>query len=205
MASTKSFIDVLSQVLIHHNITTLEKTQEWQKTFATSSIDEFDSFLLDRGLVNADDMLAALSAYYHVPSYDVADHFFETHLLHEFPLDFLVRNAIIPLEIENHTHLVVVASEPEREGLESEIRNFVDYDVVYFVGIRRDIVDAVREYYDTALTEVEPDEDRNQEDREDRAARRTMLEDTDEIRAENEAEAAGEDVAPGEGEDEGEG
>jgi hypothetical protein len=205
MASTQSFVTILSDILVQHKIVTAGRARELQQAFGNSSLDEFDDFLLAEGLVEVDDLLQALSVYYKVPFYDVADQFFQTHLLHNFPLDFLVRNAIIPLEVENHTHLIMVASQPERPGLESEIRGFVDYDVIYFVGIRSDIIDAVRQYYDTALTEVDEDQDRNKEERETEALGRTLLTDTDEMKAENEAEAAGEGNPPGQGDSEGEG
>ncbi len=62
---------------------------------------------------------------------------FSTHLLREFPKDFLLRNAIIPVDVENHTLMLMVAAEPERSGLESSIRGFVDYDIMFYVGFTR--------------------------------------------------------------------
>lgn len=141
-------------------------------------------FFLEEGLVSVDDMLKALSKLYNVPSqdvvgpvYDSEGQFFETHLLREFPKEFLLRNAIIPVDVENQTTLTVIAADPSRPGLESAIRGFVSYDVIFFVGIRRDIIDAVEQYYDDAVTQVQQDVDINEEVRNEREAERTMIAD----------------------------
>lgn len=182
MADKGKFIQALSAVLVEHRIFSLTRTNELQKEFGDSSIDEFEDFLLQEGLVRADEMLKALSKLYKVPFrdvvgpvYDSEGHFFETHLLREFPKEFLLRNAIIPLDVENHTTLTVVAADPSRPGLESAIRGFVSYDVIFFVGIRRDIIDAVEQYYDDAVTQVPGDIDINEEVRNEREAERIMI------------------------------
>jgi hypothetical protein len=75
-----------------------------------------------------------------------------------FPKDFLLRRAVIPLEVDQNT-LFVIASEPDSDGLESALREFVSYDIELYVGIRLDICDAVKEFYDDAPTEEGQDED----------------------------------------------
>ena len=82
--------------------------------------------------------------------------------MRKFPKDFLLRNAIIPLTVDVNT-LVVIASQPEKDGLESSIREHVSYDINYNVGLRRNINDAVKEFYDKALTEVPADRDPRKE------------------------------------------
>lgn len=166
MADKTKFVELLGDILVEHHVMSRDRAKDLMKAFGDSSIEEFDDFLLEEGLVEKDDLLATLSKYYQVPSFDTIDHFFETHLLREFPKDFLLRNAIIPLEIENHTLMLMIAAEPDRSGLESAIRGFVSYDIAFHVGLRRDIGDAIKEFYDKSVTEVPDDSDRRQEERE---------------------------------------
>lgn len=180
MEDKAAFMRALSDILVAHKIMSREQARDLQKAFGDSTVEEFDDFLLEQGLVEKDHLLEALSKYYKVPSFDVSDQFFERHLLREFPLDFLVRNEIIPLDTENNTHLIVVAAEPNRSGLESAIRAFVSYDVIFNVGIRQDIVDAAREYYDSSVTEVQEDVSIDQEHREAQEAEREIMSETEE-------------------------
>ncbi|HZW61843.1 MAG TPA: hypothetical protein VFF04_06480 [Candidatus Babeliales bacterium] len=179
MDDKAAFMQALSDILVEHRVMSREQARDLLKSFGDSTIEEFEDFLLDQGLVEKDDLLAALSKYYNVPSFDVADFFFERHFLREFPLDFLVRNEIIPVDTENNTHLIVVAAEPNRSGLESAIRGFVSYDVIFNVGIRQDIVDAAREYYDASVTEVNQDISIDEEHREAQEAEREIMTETE--------------------------
>lgn len=162
MEKKGSFVDQITAVLVQQGTLAKKEVPGIHRSFAQAAQEQFDDFLLDEGLVEPEDLLKALSQLYQVPSYDVTDYFFQTHLLRMFPKDFLLRNAIIPLE-QDENMLVVVASEPEKEGLESAIGQYVSYDINFFVGIRRDICDAVKEYYDKALTQVEEDQDSREE------------------------------------------
>jgi hypothetical protein len=175
MNNKEKFIKMLADVLVEHHVMTRDRALDLQKAFGESSIEEFEDFLLEEGLVDPEDLLAALSKYYNVPFYDVKPTFFRTHLLREFPKDFLLRNAIIPLEVENHTSMSMVAAQPLRDGLESAIRGFVSYDIIFYVGLRRDICDAVKEYYDKALTEGPVDEDLREERIDEREARQAEI------------------------------
>lgn len=158
----ETFIKDLSDILVQKQVLTSARAQDLQKAFSTSAIEEYDQFLLDEGLVSREDMLAALSHYYKVPSFDVGDYFFDTFYVRKFPKEFLVRNAVIPMERDENI-LIVVAAEPERSGLASAMRDFVSYDIRFLVGIRLDIIDAVREYYDKSVTQVQEDEDVREE------------------------------------------
>ena len=93
----------------------------------------------------------ALSHYYAVPAFDVVDSFFDTNLLRKYPEDFLVRNSVIPLQVDENM-VNVVAAEPERSGLESAMMQYASYKVNFMVGINQDILDAIEQYYDYALT-----------------------------------------------------
>lgn len=162
MEKKGSFADRITLLLVKLGAIAKKEVPGIQRTFAQSAKEQFDEFLLDEGLVEADVLLKALSELYQVPSYDVTDYFFDTHLLRMFPKDFLLRNAVIPLERDGNM-LIVIASEPDQEGLESALRGFVSYDINFFVGIRRDICDAIKEFYDKSLTQVEQDQDIRQE------------------------------------------
>ena len=181
MADKATFLETLSQILISHRVMSPERAEELKRVFQDSPHEEYDDFLIKEGLIDSNDLLQALSVYYKVPSFDVVDHFFRTFLLHEFDKDFLLRNAIIPLEVENQTHMIMVAAEPFRSGLESAVKGFVDFDVSYMVGIRTDIIDAIEEYYDKAVTEVQQDIDRKEEEREAQAAEREIFSDAEEV------------------------
>ena len=153
-----TFVDRLTTILVQKKMIASKEGVNIKKAFQEAEQAQFDVFLLEEGLVEADDLLEALSEFYHVPAFDVIDYFFDTFELRKFPKDFLLRHAVIPLEVDENM-LVMVASEPEKPGLESEIREYVSYDIVFNVGLRRDICNAIKEFYDEAPTEVKHDED----------------------------------------------
>jgi hypothetical protein len=158
VASSKVlFVEKFSAMLVEDNIFTVKEMKTIQEEFDDSPKELFADFLLSQGLINQADLLNVLSRYYNIPSFDVTGHFFDTFLLHKFPKDFLLRNAIVPLEIDENI-LVVVASSPD-VGLASKMREYVSYDIRFLVGLYRDICDAVKEYYSQALTEVVEDGD----------------------------------------------
>ena len=74
----------------------------------------------------------------------------------------MLREGFVPLEVESDI-LSVVASEPDKEGFESMIRDYVSYDIVFMVGLRRDICDAVKEFYDVSPADVDEDQDLREE------------------------------------------
>lgn len=164
MASTHTFVNGFVQTLVRMNFMSKEEGQAADKAFHESAKENFVDFLLEEGLVDREDILKALSQYYKVPAFDVVGHFFEHNLLHQFPKDVMLRNAFIPLEVDENM-LIVIASEPNNPDLLSIIGENVSYDVRIDVGIRLDITDAVEEYYERALTEVEQDVDLREERR----------------------------------------
>jgi|GEM_PF-490286 hypothetical protein len=164
MASTHTFVSGFVQTLVRMNMMKKEEGQAADKAFHDSAKENFVDFLLEEGLVDREDILKALSQYYQVPAFDVVGHFFEHHLLHQFPKDVMLRNAFIPIEVDENM-LIVVVSEPDNPDLLAIIGESVSYDVRFDVGIRLDITDAIKEYYERALTEVEQDVDLREERR----------------------------------------
>jgi len=173
MASQEQFIRSLVEILVENKALTHERAVEIEQAFHESPSDNFDAFLLEEGIVERDDLLRALSQHYNVPSFDVVGNFFDEQLLRNFPKDFLLRNNVIPLQTDANM-LIVVAAEPERSGLESALREYENYDVDFFVGLRRDIEDAVKEYYDKAPTEVDEDQDLREEHNREEELRREI-------------------------------
>lgn len=155
------YIKKLIAGLVHFKIFDHEEARDLYKSFQDSEYEQFDDFLLQEGLVDRFDLLRALSAMYEVPYMDVTGYFFETQLLHQFPLGVLMRNAIIPYEQEGDI-LLIVAADPSNPDLLDLIGEHVSYDIVFNVGLYIDIVDAVRQYYDPSLTEPISDEKRIQ-------------------------------------------
>jgi hypothetical protein len=156
MMAQETFAEKLSEILVKQRSIPANESHSLARAFAESEHDYFDDFLLEEGLVNRPDLLDALSAYYKVPAFDVDGYFFERFLLQKFPKDFLIRNASIPLEVEENM-MMVVTSEPDKDGLERAFRQFVSYDVNFLVGLRKDIIDAIEDFYDESLTEATED------------------------------------------------
>ena len=158
MDKQASFAKKLTHILLRNKVISEKEANNLQQLFKESSKENFDDFLLEEGLVSKEDLLNALSQLYKVPAVDVTGYFFQTFLLHKFPKDILHRYAFIPMEADDDI-MSVVASEPDDPGLMLLIGGFVPDDVVFYVGIRRDITDAFSEYYDKAVTEVPQDID----------------------------------------------
>jgi hypothetical protein len=150
------------RVLAELKFITAEDAVKLLAAYHESDVDQLDEFLLSEGIVDRESLLQALSEYYQVPSFDVVGYFFERHLLHMFPKEMLVRHEIIPLQVDENM-MVVVAAQPDNPDLLFEIGEYVSYDIRLYVGVARDICDAVEEYYDKADTEVDPDEDIREE------------------------------------------
>lgn len=159
MRKKETFAQELSDILIKQRVLAPDVARQIQASYGRSSIDEFDDFLLEEGLVAKQDILQALSAYYSVPAFDVTGKFFDRLLLQNFPKEFLARNVVIPLEEENEDMLMVVAADPQRPGLEAAMREFANTDINFLVGISQDISDAINEYYDKADTEDTRDQE----------------------------------------------
>jgi hypothetical protein len=154
----QTFVDRLTEILVQNKAISREQAQTYRHDFERSDKDSFDDFLLTEGLIDEEALLIALSVCYQVPAIDVVGYFFDRELLRNFPKDFLLRNEIIPYELEDD-NLVVVASRPDDPNLEADIGKFVNPDIAFAVGLGQHILDAIEEYYDKADTEVDDDAD----------------------------------------------
>jgi len=131
-------------------------------SYHESDADQIEDFLLTEGVIDQEQLLEALSEYYQVPSFEVVGYFFERHLIRMFPKELLLRNEMIPLQVDENM-MIMVAANPNNPDLLFEIGEHVSYDIRFYVGVARDICDAVKEFHDTADTEDEQDQDLRQE------------------------------------------
>jgi Type II secretion system (T2SS), protein E, N-terminal domain len=158
----KSFEVSFLRVLVDLKFIPAEDAVRLLESFHESDIDQFNEFLLSEGIIGQENLLEALSEYFQIPSFDVEGYFFETHLLRMFPKEMLLKNEIIPLQVDENI-MIMIAAKPDNSDLLFEIGEHVSYDIRFYVGIARDICDAVKEFYDKADTEDNQDEDVRQE------------------------------------------
>ena len=156
-----SFVQRLTTSLLANQAITQKEADSLVAMFHDRAKGKVDNFLLDEGMVEREELLKALSNVYQVPFFDVNGYFFEHELLHTFPKDVLIAKGIIPLQVDEDV-LIVVASNPEDPELLDVIGHSVSYDVQFNVGIRRDIIDSIEEYYDQSI--ILDDEDDYEDD-----------------------------------------
>ncbi len=162
MTPREQFIHDLSAILVKKGSLTEKNAVEIQQAFEESPSDSYHAFLLDEGFVDREDLLAALSTYYNVPSFEAQGYFFDEILVRDFPKDVLLRHAVIPLKIESGI-LFLVAADPQEPDLAVVLGHYTNAEMVFFVGLRESICDAVKEFYDISLMEEEQDEDLREE------------------------------------------
>ena len=156
----ESFVKGLIAILCARKVIQKSEADALVEAFKGSQKPYFDEFLLDEGIIDKDDLLPALAEYYQVPAFDAVGYFFDHAKLRMFPKNFLWMRGIIPIERDENM-LIMLASNPADPNLLSDIGNHVSYDIRFNVGIRQDILDAIEEFYDRALTEVNPEFDEN--------------------------------------------
>jgi type IV pilus assembly protein PilB len=147
MAEKKDFVEKLANILVKQGSISQKESEDMKKDFYNRSKEAFDFFLLDEGLVPKEDVLKALSTYYQVPAVDVVGLFFDHDLLKNFPKDFLIDNVVIPFEVDQEI-LIVIANDPSDPNLLDKIESLITYTVEFQVGLKQDILDSIREYYD---------------------------------------------------------
>jgi hypothetical protein len=148
----ETFVEGLMNILVEQQAINKTEAAAIVQSFYDSDAYEFDAFLIDEGLVSVAKMLNALEAYYKVPAFDVVGYFFDAHSVHKFPKELMIRYGFIPVE-DDETIMIVAAADPADSDLLMEIGKYVSYDIQFRVGLYQDIVDAVKEFYDPALTE----------------------------------------------------
>lgn len=147
MAEKNSFISRLAESLVKLQVMSEVEAESFEKEFAGRSRARIDEFLLDEGIIDRPTLLKALQNVYGMPTYDVRGQFFNHQLLLLFPKDFLMNKCIIPLDVDDEI-LTIIVGNPEDDETMEIVGNYVPYSVNVLVGIARDILDSVEEYYD---------------------------------------------------------
>ncbi len=155
-----TFAEAITDILVDLNKIKPKEAENLKKAFKDSEKQYFDEFLIGQGLVDEEDILRALGMYYKVIAVDVTGLFFRRHLLHMFPKDILLRCAMIPREVDQNI-MIMIVSDPFDTALLAIIGEYVSYDIQFQVGIRRQICDAVKAFYDKSPTET-PDAEENE-------------------------------------------
>jgi hypothetical protein len=163
MEARDTFIDAISAILASKGYISSSERTAIADNFSQSDHDSFINFLKEEGIVDSENLLDTLSTYYQVPSFDVVGQFFDHEYLHKFPKGFLLRNGIIPLERDENI-LIMIAHEPDDPELLPKIGSYVSYDIQFYVGLEVEICDAIKEFYDRALSEVNDEGDSLPED-----------------------------------------
>jgi type IV pilus assembly protein PilB len=154
----KEYVKALSDILCRDGVLSKHDARALVQDFRGTDKEQLNYFLVDEGLVSQQELLRALGEYYQLPYFDVRGYQFNHDLLALFPQDFLVRNAIIPIQFDENI-LTVAVGDPEREDLRSNLRNYMVHHIEFNVGIVRDIVDEIRAYYEEPPSETGADEE----------------------------------------------
>jgi type II secretion system (T2SS) protein E len=143
----KTLSQGLTDILMRDGVISPAVGNQLEILFKDSEKSTFTDFLMHEGFAERRDILEALSEYYQVPWFDTQGYFFDHALVNMFPKGFLLRNSIIPVEVDEDI-LVFVAGNPANQDLPGLIEEYASYDVRFEVGIDLDIQDAVKEFYD---------------------------------------------------------
>lgn len=147
MEKEMSFVEQLVAQLIKNEVMNEEEASSLITMFHDRTKARVDYFLLDEGIVERDDLLEALAGIYQVPSFDAKGYLFDHMLLKQFPKDVLISNSVIPLQVDEDI-MIMIASNPEDEDLIEAMSHYTSHDVEFNVGLQRDIIDAIEEYYE---------------------------------------------------------
>ena len=151
MRNSNKAIEGISLILVQRKLVPMTELQALMRAYKSSDDIAFEDFLLDQGLVSKTDLLQAMSEYYKVPALDVIGEFFDNYLLSLFPQNILLRYAFIPYQREADV-LTIVAAEPDNPDVLVIIGEHITHDIAFMVGLYRDIIESVNEFYDTSIT-----------------------------------------------------
>jgi len=147
VAQKNLFVSRLAEAFVKLKVMSDVEAESFVKEFEGRAKGRIDEFLLDEGIVDRVTLIKALQNVYGIPAYDVRGHFFNHQLVLLFPKDFLMNNSLIPLDVDDDI-LTIVVSNPEDDEMLEIVGNYVPYSINVIVGVYRDIIDAIEEYYD---------------------------------------------------------
>ena len=125
--------------------------------------DNFGYFLLDEGLITRQQLLRAYSILYSLPSLDVQGAMLDHDLITSFEKEVLLEQEAIPVETDENI-LIFCVSDPEKPGLEENLGKYTDAVIELQVGIGRDIIEALEDYFED-VPEEELDEVKSLEEK----------------------------------------
>lgn len=163
----ETLLEGLVRILSKKGVMQTKEAAELQREFENHEAQYVEDFLLEEGLIDKEQLLFALQEFYGVQAVDVLGAIFDHDLLKMFPKDVLLRNRCIPYYRDGNI-LFVIASDPKNDDLDAKLREFVSYDIEFFVGIPMHIDMMVKDFYQDALYNVDYEEniDRAAEDEE---------------------------------------
>lgn len=124
------------------------------KTFEEHEALTAQDFLFEEGIVDKEDLLSVLEEVFGVKAIDVIGTMFDHAIIRSFPKGVLLRNNVIPY-LQDGLVLIVIAGNPEVDGLESVLREYVDSDIQFFVGIPQHIDMMIKDFYQDELYQVD--------------------------------------------------
>lgn len=148
---SQTFAQRLTRSLVKLQYIDTQEASSILKLFHERSKSRLDYFLLDEGIISKNNLLAALADMYEIESFDARGYLFQHDLVTLFPKDFLLSQVCIPSSLEDDV-LTMVVSDPEHEDFLQLAGQYVSYIIVPQVGIARDIIDAIEEYYEESYT-----------------------------------------------------
>lgn len=151
MKNSNKAVEGISLILSRHKLVPVDELQALIHTYKTGDDIAFEDFLIEQDLVTKDDLLQAMSEYYRVPAIDVVGEFFDHYLLSLFPKNLLTQLVFIPYTREADV-LTIIAAEPDHPDLASTISKFITHDLAFMVGLSKDIIETIDEFYDESIT-----------------------------------------------------
>lgn len=156
MEQKEQTVDRLIEVLQEREVLTDRDATALKEDFKRHEAPYFEDFLLEEEIVEKEDLLAALQEMYGVPAVDVVGEVFDHNLVTMFPKDVLLRNCTLPYRRDENV-LFVITNDPEDDEREVTLREYVSYDIEFFVGIPSHIDLTIKEFYQDSLYQEDPE------------------------------------------------
>lgn len=153
----ETLLEGLVRILSKNGIMQSKDAAVLQREFENHEAQYVEDFLLEEGLVDKEQLLLALQEFYGVQAVDVLGAIFDHDLMRMFPKDVLLRNRCIPYYRDGNI-LFVIAYNPKDDDLEAKLREFVSYDIEFFVGIPGHIDMMVKDFYQDTLYDIDYEE-----------------------------------------------
>jgi len=156
----KQFVDDIGIILTAKHLITPQDLVALHKSFKSRNDVSFEDFLLEEGIVEKSDLLAALEDYYGVPAIDLEGQFLDHYDVTLIPKSVMLQHLFIPYDREED-NLWIIAANPNDPHVREVLGKYVTHHISFMVGLPTDIIDAIEENYDESIT-PQPQEIQNQ-------------------------------------------